>query len=61
MKSVILECSVNKCPRKKKIDFDKNTMPKNTVKIISKCPWHQDGDFDEEEYLDKNNKQIMCD
>ena len=56
---VTLRCSVKSCPRTIKVDWD-DTMPKGTAFIESKCPWHEDGDFDEEDYFDKNNKELSA-
>ena len=50
------------CPRKRKYTLqkgDENTFPKGTVFVKSKCPWHEDGDFDEEDYFDKDMKQLF--
>lgn len=54
---VKLRCSVKGCPRTLKIKFD-GTMPKNTKIIESLCPWHSNGDRNEEFYFDSNGNQL---
>jgi len=59
--TVTLACSVNKCPRKRKYTVqsgDENTFPEGTVTVRMKCPWHTDGDFDSEQYYDKDGNEI---
>jgi len=58
MKKVILKCSVEKCPRKRKVDWDDN-FPKGTVVVTLKCPWHDDGDFDNEQYYDEKGEELI--
>lgn len=55
---IILRCSVAKCPRKLKIKRDMS-MPEGTVVVKSKCPWHQDGDFDNEQFYDKEENELV--
>lgn len=57
MKKVLLKCSVKGCPRTKKIDWD-DDFPEGTETVTLKCPWHDDGDFDSEDYFDKDGKQL---
>jgi len=54
---VTLKCSVDGCPRTKKIEWD-DFFPKGTITVTIKCPWHDDGDFDSETYYDKDGNQI---
>jgi hypothetical protein len=56
---VLLKCSVKGCPRTRKIDWDDN-FPKGTVVVELRCPWHDNGDFDQEIYFDKEGNQL-CD
>lgn len=58
---LIIRCSQGTCPRTKRYvvqEYDKNTFPEGTVVIKMKCPWHQDGDFDEEWYYDKDGDRL---
>ena len=54
---VLLKCSVEGCPRTKKIEWDDN-FPRGTTIVTIKCPWHDDGDFDSEHYYDKDGEEI---
>jgi len=54
---VLLKCSVKGCPRTKRIDWDKD-FPIGTVVVTLKCPWHEDGDFDTEQFYDKDGKEL---
>lgn len=59
---ITIKCSVGKCPRTKKyitLKDDESTIPAGTVVIKMKCPWHEDGDFDEEQYYDKDGKELF--
>lgn len=58
MNKILLKCSVKGCPQTKKIESDK-TIPNGTTVVKSKCPWHQDGDFDSEQYYDVNGNEIF--
>ena len=57
MTKVLLACPHKGCPRSKKIDFDPDTMPKNTAVVVTECDWHV-GDTGWEEYFDKKYKQL---
>lgn len=57
MKKITLACSHDGCPRKQKTEWDSN-FPEGTVVVKSKCPWHQDGDFDQEQYFDEKGQEI---
>ena len=60
--NVTLHCDEKGCPRKKKVDFDLETMPRGTAHITSSCPWHmKDGHFYEEVYCDKDWNGIEAD
>jgi len=57
-----LVCSQKGCPRIKKVQFDPKTMPENTAKIESRCPWHSSaGDFEFELYFDAEGNQLGFD
>lgn len=58
---IIIKCSVGKCPRQKRYtvqEGDENTYPEGTVVSKLKCPWHDDGDFDQEQFYDKDGKEL---
>lgn len=61
MKKVLLVCSEEKCPRKKRVDFDKSTMLKGTVYMTSACPWHvKEGMLGEDtRFFNKDHKEIF--
>lgn len=57
-----IKCSVGKCPRTKRYIVqmgDEHTFPEGTVVIKMKCPWHDEGDFDQEEYFDKDGNELI--
>jgi hypothetical protein len=56
---VLLKCSVEGCPRTKKIEWD-DTMPIGTVIVEYVCPWHMKcSEFEaEERYFDKDGKEL---
>lgn len=39
--------------------MDEDMIPQGTVVIKIKCPWHTDGDFDQDTYFDKDGKEIF--
>lgn len=57
MNYVIMQCSHEGCPRKKRTPWDED-FPIGTVVVKSRCPWHQDGDFDQEQYFDKDGNEL---
>ena len=56
-----IKCSVGKCPRTRRYvvqEGDEKTFPEGTVFVKMECPWHWDGDFDEEQYYDKDGNEL---
>lgn len=54
---LLLKCSVPGCPRKKRVARE-GTDPLEAVTITLRCPWHDNGDFDEATFYDKGGKSI---
>lgn len=59
MKKVTLKCSIKGCPRKRKINFDKTCFPTETEVVTLRCPWHDNGDFDTEQYYDAKGNELF--